>query len=330
MKSVFLIFSLVITVLSAGCASIKQPVGTSDIPNVFDGRWAGVYAKLTPSGFSDYCLFGSQYVNVGSAVCHPNLKYNPTVDSNYFSLADGKPVYSTLGMTCASAYLYNSKGNRVHTYRWNSGRTKEKKCNSPNFLWKKDKVLSKYLTYALVFPFITSSKEYEFYFDWDKASAALNKAVSGGNYDSIESSVRELNARYMAQLMEKRESEKEARIAAAELIKREEERKRYEEMHRRAEEERLANSRKMIIQTFDELSKRPKKIGDKVCRRDNLYGFVEGVSGDNVQVRLVGKALDVDEYFFFGKGGSFYSRDIKEIGWFDSRDFAECGFDINY
>lgn len=249
LHGVFMKLSFVIlffVVFSSGCAPQYGAIKTVNLSDVYDGRWDGVYARLSSFGFSDFCLSRPVYKQIDGFSCDIDKLYDKSL--SYFSLGSAMPMTST---------------------KWRA--------------------------------------------------EDLNDAVMGDNYTKVEAEIDRLKAEYVDQLEQRRKYRAEQARKKAE-----------EKEAQRIEALRLKNERLSAQKSFNELSLSRKDIGDKVCRGDNLYGFVEGVSGDKVQVRLVGKALDVDEYFFFGKGGSFYSRDIKEIGWFESKDFAECSFDINY
>lgn len=342
------IFYIAIIVLTSGCASARNPVGKPDTPNAYDGRWDGVYAQLSPSGFNEYCVKSSndEYVEGYSCDRFP-LKLN------YFSLGNGQPAFDTGGMTCSSRFDNDlSNGLRIKsTWKYKGGGSK---CESPSFVWKKDPVLSKYLTYVFVLPLLNWVKEYEFYFDWNKASKALDNAVSGDKYGTVDKAVSDLKAGYLVRLENKKKVDAEYAERRAEAAKRKAELERQEEKERQAELRRIAAESRLLHQRFDELSKRPKKVGDKVCRRDNLYGFVENVSGSRIQVRVIGQVYEQEvstlkpsfggpnlkitgeqknakEYYFFREGqGTINSRAINDIGWFEASDFAECNFQINY
>lgn len=348
MKFSLVVFSLLIVFLGSGCASAKKAVGTSDIPTAYDGRWDGIYAQLTESGFTNYCIesSGAEYIHGYS--CNPVLR--SSLYNNYFSLGNGQPAFGIGGMTCSSRLDYGLKIKSTWKYRYLKG-----KCESPSFVWNKDPVLSKYLTYVFVFPLLNLVREYEFYFDWDEASEALEEAVAGDNYGRVDKAVSDLKSEYRLKLEEKRKLDAEAAIRAAEKAQRKAKLEKREAENRLAEQRRLEAEERLLSQKFNELAIRSKTVGDKVCRKDNLYGFVEGVSGNKIQVRVLGQVFEQEistlestilngpsfrvvgepknaaDYYFFRSGDkSFKAREINEIGWFDSRDFAECGFDINY
>jgi hypothetical protein len=338
------IFSLAIIVLTSGCASARNPVGKSDIPDAYDGRWDGVYGQLSPSGFTEYCVKSSNDEYVRGYSCD-----HITRNLNYFSLGNGQPAFDTGGMTCSSRVDNDiSNGLRIKS-SWGGS-----KCLSPSFVWKKDPVLSTYLTYVFVLPLLNWVKEYEFYFDWNKASKALENAVSGDKYDAVDKAVSDLKAEYLVRLENKKKVDAEYAERRADEAKRKAELERQEEKERQLELRRRAEESRLLPQRFHELSMRPKKVGDKVCRRDNLYGFVENVSGSRIQVRVIGQVYEQEvsilkpsfggpnlkstgeqknakEYYFFREGqGTINSRTINDIGWFEASDFAECSFQINY
>jgi len=341
------IFSLAIIVLTSGCASARKPVGTADIPNAYDGRWGGVYGQLSESGFTKYCVKSSNDEYVRGYSCSHFY-----AGSNYFSLGDGQPAFDIGGMTCSSRVDNDtSNGLRIKsTWKYGSGA----KCESPSFVWKKDPVLSKYLTYVFVLPLLNWVKEYEFYFDWNKASEALENAVSGDKYGTVDKAVSDLKAEYLVRLENKKKVDAENAERRADEAKRKAELERQEEKERQLELRRRAEESRLLPQRFLELSKRPKKAGDKVCRRDNLYGFVENVSGSKIQVRVIGQVYEqevsiikpsfggpnleitgeqknAEEYYFFRHNqGTFKYRVVNDIGWFEASDFAECSFEINY
>lgn len=328
------IFCLAIIVLTSGCASARNPVGKSDIPDAYDGRWDGVYGQLSPSGFNEYCVKSSSDEYVRGYSCD-----GFTRSLNYFSLGNGQPAFDTGGMTCSTRF----DDDLSIKSSWGGS-----KCESPSFVWKKDPVLSTYLTYVFVFPLLNWMKEYEFYFDWNKASKALENAVSGDKYGTVDKVVSDLKAEYLVRLENKKKVDAEYAERRADEAKRKAELERQLELRRRAEESRL------LPQRFHELSMRPKKVSDKVCRRDNLYGFVENVSGSRIQVRVIGQVYEQEvsilkpsfggpnlkitgeqknakEYYFFREGqGAFKYRVVNDIGWFEASDFAECSFQINY
>ena len=122
----------------------KKAVGTPDIPAAYDGRWGGVYAQLSPSGFTNFCIesSGAEYIHGYSCnrILRSSLYYN------YFSLGNGQPAFGTGGMTCSSRLDHNLKIKSTWKHKNLKG-----KCESPSFVWNKDPVLSKYLTYVFVF-----------------------------------------------------------------------------------------------------------------------------------------------------------------------------------
>jgi len=348
MKSSRVIFVLLVVFLVNGCASAKKAVGTSDIPNAYDGRWDGVYAQLSESGFTNYCIESSETEYIHGYSCNRFIR--SSLYYNYFSLGNGQPAFGTGGMTCSSRLDYGLKIKSTWKYKNLKG-----KCKSPSFVWNKDPVLSKYLTYVFVFPLLNLVREYEFYFDWDKASEALEIAVAGDNYIWVDKAVRDLKAGYQLKLEEKKKQDAETAMRAAEEAQRKAELEKRETEERLAEQRRLEAEERLLPQKFNELATRSKTVGDKVCRKDNLYGFVEGVSGSRIQVRVLGQVFEQEistlestivdgptfrvieepknaaDYYFFRSGyKSFKAREINEIGWFESKDFAECSFDINY
>ena len=348
MKFSLVVFSLLIVFSGSGCASAKKAVGTSDIPTVYDGRWDGIYAQLTESGFTNYCIesSGAEYIHGFSC----NRVFRSSEYYNYFSLGNGQPVFGTGGMTCSSRLDHGLKIKSTWKYRYLKG-----KCESPSFVWNKDPVISKYLTYVFVFPLLNLVREYEFYFDWNKASKALEEAVTGDNYGRVDKAVSDLKSEYSLRLEEKRKLDAEAAMRAAEKAQRKAELEKREAEEMLAEQRRLEAEERLLPQKFNELATRSKTVGDKVCRKDNLYGFVEGISGSRIQVRVLGQVFEQEistlestivdgptfrvieepksaaDYYFFRSGDkSFRAREINEIGWFESKDFAECSFDINW
>lgn len=283
------IFSLVIIVLTSGCASSSGTIKNSDLASVYDGRWDGVYARLSPSGFTNFCLSAPKYRQIRGFSCDLKKLYDESL--SYFSLGNAMPMSPT---------------------KW--------------------------------------------------GAEDLNDAVLGGNYAKVEAEVNRLKAEYLTKrevenqirieqerYVKERRAEEAKRKAEQERQERQEEKERQLELRRRAEESRL------LPQRFHELSMRPKKVGDKVCSRDNLHGFVENVSGSKIQVRLLGKVFEQEvsrhapsfngipsqriiyeqkkakEYYFFREAqGAFKASVINEIHWFESSEFAECSFQINY
>lgn len=72
-------------------------------------------------------------------------------------------------------------------------------------------------------------------------------------------------------------------------------------------------------------------VGDKVCTFDNnMFGFVENISGEKVKVHVVGRATPafaMSGYFFSGVEGRFQYTPIESIRWFVRGELAHCYFE---
>jgi hypothetical protein len=73
----------------------------------------------------------------------------------------------------------------------------------------------------------------------------------------------------------------------------------------------------------------PKFVGQKVCTRDNLFGFIESISGEKIKVLVSGKASGQPENFFFSGSGRFLKHDINRITWDDAKNWGACDFSDN-
>jgi len=78
--------------------------------------------------------------------------------------------------------------------------------------------------------------------------------------------------------------------------------------------------------TFAARAREEKTVGLQVCTADNLFGFVQQVGGDNVQVETVGRAQMAHFGFFYEIDHKFISHKIRDTRWYPSDMWARCSF----
>lgn len=115
-------------------------------------------------------------------------------------------------------------------------------------------------------------------------------------------------------------------LAAEKLhIEREKERK-IAELQKKKELEEYV---RQLARDFREIALLSKSVGEKICSSNNMFGYVERLASNNIQIRLRGTAKNKDDYYFFDskRRGSFKYSKTSEIIWAPKNDWAKCHFD---
>lgn len=293
------LFGLVsLTLLIASCATSRPPVGepnndqTQEIKSGID-----VYAKLVHS------KNGYEF----TSICQQNEMGNrcPTHINNpwasYIKLNDLTPAFSTKGLVCDTVFfISHSVG-----YHRNNKPMKRRSC-SPAPYWDKSIAFGEFLQYIFVIPAIGLYYGEEVYLNYDKLNAALLEADSKLDRQKLFSKLEADNERRLAQV----ENEKQQR-------------ERMKAKERQLEQDK----RDMAMRAFKSSSTMPKTIGDKVCSADNVFGYVERMKGDKIQIRKVGRVQSQPHYFFTNRNGRFsYLKDDRII-WDVTSKWGQCLFE---
>ncbi|SGY81451.1 hypothetical protein [Moritella viscosa] len=82
---------------------------------------------------------------------------------------------------------------------------------------------------------------------------------------------------------------------------------------------------------FNNESLLAKSIGQEICSAENQFGYVEDINGNKLKIRLIGKAINKHNYYFFGelaKSKFNFKLSAVEMIWDEQLDWGKCAFKI--
>lgn len=295
LKGMCRFFLLVLSyVFMLGCSALKVSRDDINVEQVVknDGG-IKVYARLSGNGDGKYQFKDACSLSERATSTCPGDSVLKNQENGYVDLYTLKPVYSVETLEC------NAVG-------WNPiGR-----CLSENeFFYTELNEGYTFGSWLLFIPLLVGNSWHFLIFDKSKYEESIKNVSDNISIKAIfELQKDKENARYVTYLKREKD-EKRRRVEQSEKIKQEE---------------------IIVANTFAVAARAPKRVGDKVCSQHSVFGYIERISENKLQIRQVGKLPNEKSYYFFRpdyRADKFhYSRTDHAIIWASASEWAVCSF----
>ena len=292
----YIYFIIFTLILISGCSGPQAKKSEINVSPVVSGvSNTRVYASVAPGADGGFKLEAACFHSDRVAsICLGGAR-DP--ENNYVDLRTLKPAYDISTRRC-NAVGWSPYG----------------RCMSNNGMFKTELDQGRtFGSWLLLIPFLAGNSWHFLVFDQEKYESMINDLVAKYDINSIyNEQITHENKLYHYKISQK---EKEA----IEVL---------------ARENRKNNNMVLAEQLFDRLKNLSKDVGEKVCNRANIFGYIDRISGSRIQVRQIGKVHFNKTLYFFNnetKGGSFkYSKPSVPLVWDLGTKWATCNFDDVY